>query len=301
MGAPLSCKTDETYKYDTVVYVKSASATVYKRPDIFSETLSTLTFGSKVQGLNEKYRYGVPIDWRKVLLSSGEEGYIEQKYLADGAFMGRIGQLLDTISSMEPQGEGELKQKARLYIEPSDSSPLIDIVNPLSHVIIYKKVSSPTGEGNIATADKSGVKKWYLVKTDKGLAGYIPTKNVRLTPPDEISVYTSVRNAVAWQKIPVERGEGEGRDYVVSYLGTKAPEGADFDRIEVYRYDAQSKRYATVLAKSGLYGLLPLSVAKLDGGVIIKARVMNKKDGRVYIQEYSYPPPVRLIREYSEE
>lgn len=295
-----ACKASDN-KHTNTMWVIASSADVHEKPDVFSDAIDTVKFGDSVTGLDEKFRFGIPDDWLQIKLPSGKLGYVQIKYLADKTKLEKMDALLDLIETKQAQASGTTGRKAPIRLGPGRDAELIEVMRTPQNFDVYDKVTTTHTHNN---REKKEV--WYLVKLVDGRAGYIHSLNIKLVPPPDINMYTQGRKAVAWhmlrEKEDAESGR-KGRDYITAYAGTALSPGADFDRIEIYNYDPKIGAYSTSFAKSGIKGLLPLNVIDTDGGgKIIKVRLMKKNEpGSVTIQEYSFPNPIKMVREYDEK
>ena len=88
----------------------------------------------------------------------------------------------------------------------------------------------------------------------------------------------------------------------MTYWSVGSDVDTDFTRVELYTYEPRSKQYATALAKSGLYGLLPVTITDAGNArKLIEIREHPHGDAqKIHVMQYSYPSPIKIVKEYVE-
>lgn len=292
------CTTDMG-QYPDKYWVTASKANVYKKADNFSDAVTTIKFGDELFGKAEKLRYATPKDWLEVM-AGGQHGFVELKNIGDQAKTDKMRELMDSVKDRQLEATGTTSKKFRIRMAPAKDAELIEYSKEPQGVEIFSRT--------VNSYEEKGERRketWYLARLADGRVGYISSLNITLTPPGELGQYTQSRRTVSWYLLRTKE-DGEtgkvGRDYLATYAGTAISPDADFDRVEMYNFDIKKDAYSTSFAKSGLKGRLPVTIIDNgDGNKTIQIRTIAKgKEGKFLVQEYSYPQPIKVVREYEE-
>lgn len=293
-----SCDTADNF-YKDRFWVIADKANIYDRPSTIAQPIQELVFGDKIYCRDKNPSYTLPKGWVEVK-TGGKHGYIEKKLIADDDIYGELKKRMGSLEDSDIQGRGIAAKKTQFRMRPDKGSGLLETFKEPKNVDVFERLV-------IEVDKKNGKHKevWYKVRTDDGRVGYIGGSKLRLTPPNEINMYTQVRVPVSWyllqEKEDKETGE-KGRDYLVTYSSIGSGVDVDFTRIELYNYDLKSKQYSTSLAKSGLYGILPVKITEKDGGRLIEIREHPKGNrSKIHTMVYSFPSPIKIVNETTED
>lgn len=293
-----SCKpaTDKGWNSFRVIAEK---VTVYDHPSSTANVLQELVFGTVVECSDKNLASSVSKKWWRVK-SGNVRGFMEKKGIAGEQQYKEINDLIDGAKNAPVQATGETSKKASLLVKPESGTFVIQFLKEPVAADILERLVVTTGE-----KEKAKRQVWYKIRLANGRVGFVTKRSLLLTPPSELNVYTQVRTPVSWY-ILGEKEDPEtkkkGYDYLVTYASVDADVDTDFTRIELYTYDIKSKQYATALARSGLYGILPIKVTDTDnGGKIFEIREHPKGDkNKIHVIQYSFPRPIKIIKEYIE-
>lgn len=278
-------------------WVTSGKLNVHKSANRMADVIGKLKFGDEILGHESNLGVLVPKQWLEIKYGDGY-GYVERSRICDKATIDKMKKLAADVKESQVQGTGLTGKKTPLRVGPSKSFKLIERIKKPANIEVFDRVVVDRKD-----KDKTRKEVWHKVRLEDGRVGYTHSSNVRLVPPREINQYTSIRKTVAWQELGEKRDPetgAEGKEYIVAYLSQGTPINADFSRIELYTFDPATGRYGTALARSGLMGKLPLAVKDAgDGKKIIEIRqIKKKKPGKLLIQEYSFPSPIKMVKEY---
>ena len=281
-------------------WITSEKATIYERASRTSNVLQELTFGSVVECSDKNMGNEISKGWLQVK-SGNVRGFMEKKGIAGEELHKEIDNLIDGAKDAPVQASGLTGKKVSLLLKPLNDAFVIQLLKEPIKVDILERIVTTAGE-----KEKAKKQVWYKIRLTTGLAGFIPKRNLQLTTPSELNVYTQVRTPVSWYNLgekedPVTKEKGS--DYLVTYESADSDIDTDFTRVELYTYDLKTKQYATALAKSGLYGILPLKITDAgNGGKIIEIREHPKGDkNKIHVMQYSFPKPIKIINEYTED
>lgn len=277
-------------------WVVSRELKVFASATKGNDVIATLKFGDEVQGREPNLGSWVPKHWLEIRFE-GRRGYVDRTGLADKATIDAMQALVEGVKDLQVQGLGVTSKKTPFQLGPSPTSTVIELLKEPEKVEIFERLV--VDQQNKGTSRKGF---WYKVRLEDGRVGFVSDR-FRLATPAELNPYTAVRRAVAWRVLR-EREDpktgSRGNEYVVAYVSEGTPVDVDFTRIEVYSFNPATRQYGTLFAKGGLSGKLPLTVQEgEEGGKIIEVRqALKDKPGKLLVQEYSFPDPVKLLREH---
>lgn len=294
-----SCQNEDS-SYRDHFWVISGTANIYKRPSRIGQIIGELKFGEEILCKEKMPGPMVPEDWLEA--KSGENyGYVMKDNMADKELFAEINDMMEAAKKTAVQASGMTKKKTSLRMKPDNNSKTIELLKEPQKAEVFERIVNET-EG------KGGKKKhvWYKVRLDDGRVGYISGSAIALMPPKEIGMYTQIRVPVSWYMLQEKNDPAtgnSGRDYLVTYSSVGSGIDTDFTRIELYTYDPKSGQYSTSLAKSGLYGRLPVVITEGEkGGKLIEiAEYPKGNQSKLHIMQYSFPSPIRVVKETTED
>lgn len=295
----LSCQpTDKHYRDQ--FWVMTDKVNMYEHPSITSQVLKELKFGDKIVCRDKASGYAIQKGWVEAK-SDGVYGFIERRGLVGEDIYKEFKSVSDASIDAPAQASGLTVKKTKLRSKAEKDSPVFEVLkDPKNAEVLERLVTSINEKGQARR------QVWYKIRLDNGRVGYVTRGSIQLTPPKELDNYTSVRTPVSWytlaEKEDAATGE-KGRDYLVSYSSVGSDTGTDFTRVELYTYDLKTKQYATALAKSDLYGILPIKVTEESNGrKIIELREHPHGDmKKIHVMQYSFPSPIKIVKEFVED
>lgn len=292
-----ACQTAD--KYQDPFRVISDDAIIYERPSNTSKALQELKFGAEVMCREKNPSFAVPKGWIEAK-SGAVRGFIEKKEITGKDIYDEIRGLMDGAKDASVQAVGLTRKKTALRLKPKKDAFLIERLKEPARVDVLERIVLTTDD-----KEKSAKQLWYKIRLSNGHAGYIYKSDIELIPPGELNVYTSVRTPVTWYVLGKKEDPAtgiSGNDYLVSYASVDSDIETDFTRIELYQFDPKSRQYATALARSGMYGMLPIKIIDEGGGKkIIEIREHPRGDAKkIHVMQYSYPSPIKIVKEYVE-
>lgn len=296
--ALLACRAPD--RYQDKFWVISDKTAIHERPTNTSKLLQELKLGGEVYCRDTNPSYAVPKGW--VEAKTGDiRGFIERRTIAGKEMYDEIQKLITASKETPVQAAGIVRKKAYLRLRPEKESFVIGrLKEPAKADVIERLVTTVTDKA------KSSKQLWYKVLLDDGRAGFVTKSELQLTPPDELNSYTSVRTPVSWYALGQKEDpatEIKGTEYLVTYASIGSDIGTDFTRIELYQYDPKTRQYGTALAKSNLYGILPVKISdEGDSRKLIEIREHPKgNENKLHIMQYTYPSPIKLVKDYTED
>lgn len=201
--------------------------------------------------------------WSELALPGNSTGWVETKYLLDGATYNRGLKLLKEVGSYAPQAAGHTSTLTRLHLEPArDSIVLAELAANQPLEIFARRLVDRPVEGPVATVTDTHPRDvWYLVRTNPR-AGWVVGRFIDLDVPPGIAPYAEGVNMVAWLVLRTVRDNGNDvPEYLVAdRIGT---EEVDFNHIRVFTWWLKNHKYVTAYVQSGLAGHFPITVKQM--------------------------------------
>jgi hypothetical protein len=225
-------------------------------------------------------------NWAQVRLADGRRGWLDQGMLVDAEIYERGRRLFIGLQRELPQASGRTITTINVRFEPSRDAPVLTQLQPNTPVEVFDRrvVERSADQAEPGESRAPALEAWYLVRAGSD-AGWLLGRAVRLEIPDEISMYAQGTNMVAW--LVLSRVEDGGRQ-VPQYLAAErvGAQEMDFNRIRVFTWWKQRKRYATSYVESNLKGYFPIRVRERDGRPHFRLRLMDAR-GRKYQKVYA--------------
>ena len=271
-------------------------AAIHQEPNSLSPKLATLTFGQEVMAFPKKSPKLLG-DWTEVGLDKHRSGFVKDSALGTTTILETFQQLNQSIEGIEPQASGMTTAPTYFRLEPGRQGKPIEKLPRGTRFEMFQRQATVLAGPN-GTLDIGPPKKeiWYKVRLADSRVGFIFTRNFKLEPPSEISVYTQSRKPMAWLQLRTGKGEesASGSDYIAAYATPNSDFGADFDRIEVYSWDGQ--RYQTVFHTKGLRGILPIRVIRVKEDIYFEITEINpNRKAQVVVSRYLYDYPYKIV------
>jgi Bacterial SH3 domain len=200
--------------------------------------------------------------WSELRLPRGRTGWVETKYLLDGATYGRGQAVLRSLNQETVQAEGHTSTATNLHLEPArDSLSLGELAQNEQLDIFARRLveRAPDAQAPAKAAVRHDV--WYLVRS-RNSAGWVLGRFIDLDIPPGIAVYAQGINMVAWLALKTVQDGGRAvPEYLVAdRIGA---EDVDFNHIRVFTWWLKNHKYVTAYVESGLSGHFPITASQL--------------------------------------
>jgi uncharacterized protein YgiM (DUF1202 family) len=197
--------------------------------------------------------------WSELNLPGQQTGWVESKYLLDGATYDRGVKLLRDLESHSAQAAGHVANVTNLHLEPARDSIVLAELNQNQPLEIYSRrlVDRPQ-EAAAPTTRTRPREAWYLVSAGSR-AGWVLGRFIELDVPPGIAQYAQGINMVAWQVLKTVRdGNSDMPNYLVA--DRVGDESVDFNHIRVFNWWVKNHKYVTAYVQSDVTGHFPIEV-----------------------------------------
>jgi hypothetical protein len=156
------------------------------------------------------------------------------------------------------------------------------------------KPAAPPPPARPAKPAKAEVKPvmddWTLVRTKNNQIGWVLTRNLLMSIPDEVAQYAEGKNITAFFDLGVVNDDEKGPKH--NWLWATSTRGApnDFDSWRVFLWNTRRHRYETSYRQRDLEGYFPIRVAPADPGSLLRtfSIVTKDDDGKMRIRSYNF-------------
>lgn len=208
----------------------------------------------------------------KVRTEHGEEGWVEQRYLADSGVFARAQTLAAQNTRAPSQGKATTRNDTNLHVAPGRDADHLFLVKQGDKLDVLARATAEKPGTRVAPKDPNDkpppvLEDWRLVRDAAGHAGWVLARMVDLDVPLEVAQYAEGQRIVAY--FVLNEVEGKGHKVPQLLLAMSAPkEGLpdDFDQVRVFTWNPRGERYETAYREHNLAGQLPIRVATEDFG-----------------------------------
>jgi len=200
--------------------------------------------------------------WSKLLMPGGLTGWVETKYLLDGATYERGQAVLKSLGQQTPQSAGHTSTSTSLHLDPArDSLSLGELPQNEPLEIFERRIVEWTPDAQAPAKGPRRHDVWYLVRT-RSSAGWVLGRFVDLDAPPGIAIYAQGVNMVAWLVLKTVQDNGTAMpEYLVAdRIGAQ---DVDFNHIRVFTWWIKNHKYVTAYVESGLSGYFPITAREL--------------------------------------
>jgi len=237
---------------------------------VLPQSLDIMDTTAQVRSVIGHLRAGDRVDviartahWSKLNLAGKGTGWVESKYLLDGATYQRGQALRQGLESSTPQAQGHTSTVTNLRLEPGrDSIVLAELPQNQALTLFGRRLVERPPDPKAPKPAGSPVRDvWYLVRANL-VAGWVLGRFVDLDIPAGIAEYAQGTNMVAWV---VLKTVPDGGQNVPEYLVADRinAEDEDFNHIRVFTWWVKNHKYVTAYVESDLAGYFPITVKQM--------------------------------------
>jgi ribosomal protein L12E/L44/L45/RPP1/RPP2 len=267
----------------------------------------------------------------RVRTPRGEEGWIQERYLADQATFDQFQRLAEQNKNAPDQATAAVEEQAKVHILPGRKTGYLYLlaekqkVDLLQRQVVKRNAPAPTpaqeeksakddknkdkdkdkDDSDDDDSDKSDqpaiLEDWWLVRDQQKRVGWVYGRTLYVDVPDEIAQYSEGQRIVS--AFPLNEVQDEGKtvkEYVVLFTEAKDGMPFDFNQVRVFTWNTRKHRYETAYRERDLNGVLPVTQGQQDFGKegTLRTFTLRVKDeqGNIHEQVYKFNPPI--VRKY---
>lgn len=256
----------------------------------------------------------------RVRSSRGEEGWIQERYLADQQTFDQFQHLLEQFKNAPAQAVGEIRAQVNLHVTPGrktehlyqlNESQKVDLLQrktvdknaaaPQQQKTDNKETESEPSSGEDQSSQKPGtepvLEDWWLIRDSQKRVGWVLGRMLYVDAPIEVAIYTEGHRIVGFYVLDQIRDDDKSvPEYLLLLSEPKDGLPYDFDQIRVFTWNVRRHRYETAYRGPGLNGFLPVTLGRENFGKEGDLRTFTLQvadaDGNLHQQKYKFNPPI---------
>lgn len=256
----------------------------------------------------------------------GEEGWIQERYLADQATFDQFQRLTDQNKNAPAQATATTEDQVKVHVLPGRKTAYLYLLNEKQKVELLQrrvvdrnaaplqlsdekkdKDKDKDADDNSADDDKDKEKSdsagplavredWWLVRDAQGRVGWVLGRALYLDIPEEISQYSEGQRIVAAYTLDEQQdGDKKVPEYLVLFT-EKEGLPYDFSQVRVFTWNVRKHRYETAYRERDLSGVLPVTLGRqdFDKEGNLRTFILRVKDdsGAIHERTYKFNPPI---------
>ncbi|HKV93166.1 MAG TPA: SH3 domain-containing protein [Candidatus Angelobacter sp.] len=264
----------------------------------------------------------------------GEEGWVQERYLADQQTYDQFQRLAEQFKNAPAQATAAAVDQVKVHVLPGRKTGYLYLLNEKQKVDLLQRQTidrnAPPAQLNDDKAKDAEKEKdadsdssdeeskssenappairedWWLVRDGQNRVGWVLGRALYLDIPDEIAQYSEGQRIVAAFPLDeVQDGDKKVPEYLVLFTENKDGMPYDFNQARVFTWNVRKHRYETAFRERNLAGVLPVVLGRQDfdkEGNLRTFILRNKEDGSVHELTYKFNPPmVRRVLAPGEE
>jgi SH3-like domain-containing protein len=256
----------------------------------------------------------------RVRTPRGEEGWIQERYLADQETFDQFQRLSQEYANAPAQGISATQEQVRVHDAPGRKAGYLYLLSDKEKVeLLQRRVSARNAPASaLARADalkdngqddsdddddqeKPGrpviLEDWWLVRDQQKRIGWVYGRALYLTIPYEVAQYTAGQRIVSdFLLDEVQDKDRKVGEYLVLLTEPKDGLPYDFNQVRVFTWNKRKHRYETAYRERNLFGLLPVTIGQQDFGQEGTLRTftlqLQDKNGKKLQQVYKFNSPI---------
>jgi SH3-like domain-containing protein len=287
-----------------VAYVSAPQAALRDQVAAIFNRVGNVKNGERVEILEREKRFA------RVRTSSGNEGWIEQRFLVDQKTFDALQKLTADHQNDPAQAPGVLRNETNLHVTPGrDTEHLYQLATGAKVAILRRSTAEkqlgavPVAKPGSKSAADPVLEDWWLVRDDQGRVGWVLARMVDVDVPLEIAEYGEGQRFVAFFMLDQVTDSDKGvQKQVPQYLCVMtAPHDGlpyDFDQARVFTWNTRKHRYETAYREHGLNGVLPVTITKedFDKEGTLPVFILRVKDDAGNVSERKYKLNTPIVR-----
>ncbi len=306
-------------------FVANPDATLRDNVAAFYNKTGVVHNGERVQVLERmpKRRFV------KVRTDRGEEGWIQERFLAGQRTYDQLRQLAEQFKDTPAQATAVARREVNLHVAPGRKTDHLYLLKENDKVEMIERQTAdrnapappatpqqndkPGAETEPATGEEAGggdktgpapvPEDWWLVRDSQKRVGWVLGRLLYVDVPIEIGQYAEGQRVVAF--FVLDQAQAKNKDqsepeYLVLLSENKDGLPFDYDQVRVFTWNPRRDRYETAFHEHGLEGVLPVTLGQEDFGKEgnLRTFTLRVKDASGAPRELKYkfkPPIVRRI------
>jgi SH3 domain-containing protein len=252
----------------------------------------------------------------------GEEGWVQERYLADQQTFDQFQRLSEQFRARPAQAAATTETQVKVHVLPGRKTGYLYLLNEKQKVDLLQRQtadrnappaqlkddkSDKSKDADADTSDDDQPKTsdnappairedWWLVRDAQSRVGWVLGRALYLEVPEDVAQYSEGQRIVAVFPLDeVQDGDKKVPEYLVLFTENKDGLPFDFNQARVFTWNTRKHRYETAYRERGLAGVLPVTLGRQDfdkEGNLRTFILRSKEDGNVRERTYKFNPPI---------
>lgn len=248
----------------------------------------------------------------------GEEGWVQERYLADQQTFDEFQRLADHFKTASAQATATTEEQVKVHVLPGRKTAYLYLLNekqkvdmlqrqavdrnapPLQLKEENQKDADDAPDEDKVKSDNAGPpavrEDWWLVRDAQMRVGWVLGRTLYLQVPEEIAQYSEGQRIVAAYPLDeVQDGDKKVPEYLVLFT-EKEGLPYDFSQARVFTWNGRKHRYETAYRERELAGVLPVTLGRQEfekeGNLRTFVLRVKDDDGSIHERTYKFNPPL---------
>ncbi|HET8891565.1 MAG TPA: SH3 domain-containing protein [Candidatus Angelobacter sp.] len=257
----------------------------------------------------------------------GEEGWVQERYLADQQTFDEFQRLAEHFKAAPAQATASTEEQVKVHVLPGRKTGYLYLLNEKTKVDLLQrqavdrnapalqlkdenKEAEENPDEDKVKSDSTGPpavrEDWWLVRDAQMRVGWVLGRALYLVIPEEIAQYSEGQRIVAAYPLDeVQDGDKKVSEYLVLFT-EKEGLPYDYSQARVFTWNTRKHRYETAYRERELAGVLPVTLGQQtfekEGNLRTFLLRVKDDDGTVHERMYKFNPPlVRRVLAPGEE
>jgi len=262
----------------------------------------------------------------------GEEGWVQERYLADQQTFEEFQRLAEQFKNAPAQASATTEDQVKVHVLPGRKTGYLYLLNEKQKVELLQrqtvdrnapplqlnddKVKEKDADADSSDEDQPKSNEnagppiiredWWLVRDGQKRVGWVLGRALYLDVPEDVAQYSEGQRIVAAFPLDeVQDGDKKVAEYLVLFTENKDGLPDDFNQARVFTWNVRRHRYETAYRERDLSGVLPVTLGRQDFEKEGKLRTFTlrvKDEGGIREKLYKFNPPmVRRVLAPGEE
>ena len=270
------CRKQTTEETKELAYVAAPQVMLRDRVATVYNKVATAKNGEKLVVLEHQKRFV------KVRTERNEEGWVEQRYLAEANVYADAQRLANVNVSGPSQGKASARNDTNLHTEPGRDADHLYLLKETEKVDVLARATTEKpgtkvtpnpvdqdakGKNPKAKAPAPAMEDWRLVRDAEGHVGWVLARMIDLDAPMEVAQYAEGQRIVGYYVLnQVQDGDKRVPQYMLALSEAKDGLPYDYNQVRVFTWNPRRNHYETAYREHNLEGELPIRIGTEDLG-----------------------------------
>ncbi len=251
-----------------LMYVNVPQVMLRDRVAAVYNKVGVATNGEKLVVLDKQKRFV------KVRTPRNEEGWVEQRYLADEKVYEDAEKLAHEFARAPSQGKATARNDTNLHVDAGREADHLYLIKEGDKVEVLGRATAEKPGTRITPKDPNEkvpspvIEDWRLVRDAQGHVGWVLARQVDLDVPIDVAQYAEGQRIQAYFTVNEVEGK-DGKKVPQILLALSEPKDGldhDYDQIRLFTWNPKRDHYETAYRERDLKGKLPIRVGVEDFG-----------------------------------